>query len=71
MQPGEDLVRILEVLRTRLNTSGVERTAGLRSAMGDDCTFYRKSLNILLNKDYEDLFGLVKEALREFEKIER
>lgn len=68
--PGEDLIVVLEKFRQRLNSSGVERTAGLRAAMGDDCTFYRKSLNLLLKRDYDELHILLKEALLEFKKIE-
>ena len=55
MTPGEELVRQLELLRLRLNESGTERTVGLKDAMGDDCTFYRKSLEKFLTEDYMDL----------------
>lgn len=58
----KELTNLLEQLRNRLNISGVERTVGLRDNMGNDCTFYSKSLDLFLRKDYIDLKGLV-EAL--------
>jgi hypothetical protein len=69
MQPGEKLILCLDKLRARLNSSGTERTAGLRKAMGDDCTFYRKSLDIFLNRDYDDIEALLSEAKAEFDKL--
>jgi hypothetical protein len=55
VQPGEKLIEALEELRNRLNGSGVERTSGLLKAMDSNCEFYRKSLDIFIRKDYEDL----------------
>jgi hypothetical protein len=50
----------LEALLFRLNNSGVERTYGLMTEMGDDCSFFRKSLNIFLDRDYEELSKIIK-----------
>jgi hypothetical protein len=69
MQPGESLIRALERLRARLNSSGTERTAGLLEAMGNDCSFYRKSLDILLDRDYDELERLVEEVNKEFNRL--
>lgn len=57
--PAKNLIETLEQLRKRLNTSGVERTKGLMDAMGDDCTYYRKSLDIFLKRDYDELSDLI------------
>lgn len=70
MLAGEQLIQSLEKLRTRLNQSGVERTAGLKLAMGDNCQFYWKSLNIFLSKDYMDLKSIVDETSELFRKCE-
>jgi hypothetical protein len=75
--PGEDLIDHLNTLRKTLNTlrerledSGVERTAGLRDAMGNDCRFFKKSVNIFLEKDYVDLKTLIQNTSNLFNIIE-
>ncbi len=70
MAKTRDLFDSLEDLRKRMQSSGLERTAGLKDAMGDDCAYYRKSRNILLEKDYEDLKNLFLETLGYFRGIE-
>jgi hypothetical protein len=74
---GEELIDSLEVLRLKLNTlrerlekSGVERTAGLRDALGSDCRFFRKSLNLFLESDYIELRDMIKEAHNLFNTVE-
>lgn len=74
---GERLIDELDHLRVHLNdlsdkldASGVERTKGLRETMGRDCTFYRKSLDLFLRKDYRQLRNLCKGAHELFNKIE-
>jgi hypothetical protein len=57
--PGQELIQILENLRNRLNRSGVERTAGLLRELGDDCSYYRKSLDIFLRKDYDEIHRIL------------
>ena len=69
MQPGERLIIALDQLRARISSSGVERTAGLRNAMGDDCSFYRKSLDLFLDRDYEDIESLLRDSITEFDKL--
>jgi len=61
MQPGEQLLLLLEKLRIRLSNSGVERTQGLRDNMGRDCPYYRKSMQLFLERDYEDVKNLTKQ----------
>ena len=61
-RPGEEFVDVLEKLRKRLNESGTERTVGLRDTMGADCSYYRKSLFMFLEKDFRELADLVDEA---------
>jgi len=66
---GDQLLDMLELLRNRLNTSGLERTVGLRDNMGDNCEFYSKSLDLFLRKDYQDLKNLISNIHRKFEEI--
>lgn len=66
---GEELLNYLNELKNRLNSSGVERTVGLRDNMGSDCTFYTKSLNLFLQRDYTDLKGLVEVVYELFKEI--
>jgi len=68
--PGQELIKILEELRNRLNRSGVERTSGLLCNLGDDCSYYRKSLDIFLRKDYEELRNLISRAELKINEIE-
>jgi hypothetical protein len=75
--PGEELVRDLEGLRRlllklhdRLNDSGVERTFHLRRILGDDCTHYRKSMNLFVEEDFEPLRDLVADINDQFLLIE-
>jgi len=71
--PGQDLIIRLEELRNKLNRSGVERTAGLMRVLssepgGSDCSYYRKSLDIFLRKDYDQIHSLlvdIKKAMNE------
>lgn len=74
---GEQLIDSLDQLRTelnrlseKLNASGIERTRGLRETMGRDCTFYRKSLDLFLRKDFLPLRKLCSNAHELFNKIE-
>ena len=76
MFPGQELLHILDYLRTsiksdepilslralkyRLDNSGVQRTNGLLVKMGNDCSFFRKSLDIFLRRDFDDLFKILK-----------
>lgn len=75
--PGEELIDSLDNLRRHLNecrerlgSSGVERTRGLREAMGRDCNFHRKSLDLFLDRDYDDLKDLVASCYRLFQEVE-
>lgn len=76
MFPGQELLHILDNLRTslkkdessiplralkyRLDNSGVQRTNGLLISMGNDCSFFRKSLDIFLKRDFDDIFKILK-----------
>jgi hypothetical protein len=60
--PGQELIKLLEELRLRLDNSGVARTNGLLCELGEDCQFYRKSLDIFLNKDFDDILLLLTRA---------
>ncbi len=59
---GEELIEKLEtlreelnILRDRLDKSGVERTHGIHQALGEDCRHYKKSFSIFLDRDYIEL----------------
>ena len=63
--PGEELIRLLDDLRISLNKSGVERTQGIKIAMGNNCAYYRKSLDLFLDKDYNNISKLVRKIYKE------
>ena len=74
---GEQLIRELDELRRkllslsdRLNTSGVERTNGLHVNMGNDCPYFKRSMEIFLKKDYQDLQGMIESIHNLFNLIE-
>ena len=48
-----DILDALETLRVLLNNSGIERTTGLRKRMGSDCSYFRKSRDLFLSRDYD------------------
>lgn len=68
--PGEQLVATLFSLMDRLNKSGVQRTYGLREAMGVECEYYWKSLRVFIKRDYNDIRDLVEEAKKWFDAVE-
>lgn len=57
-----DLIDCLEKLRYRLDKSGVRRTFGLGLEMGTDCPYYKKSLDIFMKKDLQDIRSLLLNA---------
>ncbi len=66
----EDLRVALHLLHERLEKSGVARTTGLKVNMGDDCHYYRKSKDLFLQRDYEQVRDLVLKAVSQFRLIE-
>jgi len=68
--PGEELVDTLEKLRQRLNGSGSERTVGLKDAMGDDCVYYKRSLDKFVREDYVEIRDIIREATKTLDIIE-
>lgn len=66
----KDILSSLEALRKRLNSSGIERTVGLRDAMGDNCAYYRKSRALFLDKDYQEIKSLLLETLEHLKALE-
>ena len=57
MSTGTKLLETLDLLRLRLNKSGIERTVGMKNSMelGEDCYLYKKSLDIFLRDDFEEI----------------
>lgn len=77
MKLGDHLISDLNELRRalsdaedRLKMSGVERTQGLKDNLGEDCVYYRKSLDLFLQNDYQDLKNLVARCYELFNQIE-
>lgn len=68
--PGEQLIELLEQMRNRLNSSGTERTLGLKRAMGDDCVYYKKSMAKFIKDDYVDLKNITDQIQAVFNTIE-
>jgi hypothetical protein len=54
----------LRSLKYRLESSGLERTVGLmrmvESSGTKDCSYFRKSLDIFLRRDYNDIYKIIK-----------
>ena len=76
--PGERLILKLKELRTtfeklitRIDESGVERTAGLLDWKGRSCGYYWKSLELFLKLDYAEVRDLVMEAAKLIEECEK
>lgn len=74
---GEKLIKELDELRRklsslseRLDRSGVERTNGLRDHMGADCPYFKKSMDIFLKKDYQELQDMIESINNLFNLIE-
>jgi hypothetical protein len=62
---------LLDKLRKRLNTSGVERTVGLRDNLGKDCPNYKKSLELFMERgDYMDIRNIIYELIRVYLLVE-
>ena len=61
----------LSSLQTRIQKSGFERTAGLRTHMGEDCPYYRKSLGLFSKQDLRDITGLVSDLDALLQSFER
>ena len=72
--PGQELLELLNNIRVsiendeevsilalkyRLENSGIERTLGLLNNLGNDCSYYRKSLDIFLRRDYNDIYRIM------------
>jgi hypothetical protein len=66
----DDLRKSLSALSARLNTSGVERTTGLKRNMGDDCAYYRKSKDLFLRRDYDQVMELFLKVLEQYRLVE-
>ena len=66
----DDLRKSLSALSARLNASGVERTTGLKKNMGDDCAYYRKSKDLFLRRDYDQVMELFLKVLEQYRIVE-
>jgi hypothetical protein len=56
---NKELLEALDTLRVKLMRSGIERTNGLLKAMGQDCSYYNKSLNVFLKRDYKEIKDMI------------
>ena len=66
----DELRALLSTLSDRLDTSGVERTVGLRDSLGKDCVFYIKSGQLFIKRDYKDLRDLIQSCEEQFRILE-
>lgn len=66
----EDLRKALLTFSDRLEKSGVERTTGLKFNLGGECPYYKKSKDIFLNRDYENLKALFLKCLDQYRLVE-
>ena len=63
------MISTLSSLQLRIQKSGFERTAGLREAMGEDCPYYRKSLSLFMENDFQDLHSLLQKLGIEMKSV--
>ncbi len=77
MKPGDELIQNLENLRKslihthdRLVASGVERTQGLKKNLGENCVYYKQSLDLFLKNDYQDIMNLIQRCHELFQLVE-
>jgi hypothetical protein len=77
MKPGAELIRELEKLRKllnqltgELNSSGVARTAHFLNYVGNNCSYYRKSLDLFLDKDYDKLRDRIRDCADLFDVLD-
>ena len=66
-----EILSSFSALQKRLKNSGFERTAGLRHSMGDDCSYYQKSLKLFFKNDLVDLKHLLVTLVEEIDALER
>lgn len=74
---GEKLIHELDELRialhelsNRLDNSGIERTEGLRETQGNDCPYFKKSLDIFIRKDYIQIRDMIESVHKLFLTVE-
>lgn len=77
LSDGDILIQELEVLRQtlvklteKLTNSGVERTHYLRGHMGADCGYFKKSMDLFLDFDYDEIKALINAVHERFDIIE-
>tara|TARA_B100001765_G_C19296658_1_gene246853 strand:+ start:178 stop:426 length:249 start_codon:yes stop_codon:yes gene_type:complete len=66
-----DILSSFSALQKRIQNSGFDRTAGLRHTMGDDCSYYQKSLRLFFKNDLVDLRYLLVKLIEEIDALER
>ena len=58
----EEMIPILEELRSALIDSGLQRTYHFLDTRGSDCGYYRKSLDLFTKEDYDKLKLLIEKS---------
>tara|TARA_Y100000310_G_C20537238_1_gene741443 strand:- start:471 stop:722 length:252 start_codon:yes stop_codon:yes gene_type:complete len=66
-----NILSSFSTLEKRLKNSGINRTIGLRQSMGDDCSYYQKSLKLFFRNDLVDLKHLLVKLVEEIDTFER
>ena len=66
----ERLREFLNALHKDLNSSGVERTAHFLTFVGQDCAYFKKSMEFFLAEDYDTLKTVIKDLNDLFDIID-
>lgn len=66
----ERLRKFLNALHSDLNSSGVERTAHFLTFVGQDCAYFKKSMEFFLAEDYDTLKAIIRDLSDLFDLID-
>jgi hypothetical protein len=66
----EKLRKYLNSLHKELNNSGTERTAHFLTYVGQDCSYFKKSMEFFLAEDYDKLKNVIRDLADIFDIID-
>ena len=66
----EKLRKLLNILTSELNSSGVERTAHFLTYVGENCAYFKKSLELFLDEDYDRLKSVIRDLADTFDLLD-
>ena len=70
LPPGDLLLEELLSLKTLLSSGSLERTKGLKDNLGISCIYYKKSLSLFVEREYDVLAAKIKLIKKIIEVIE-